>query len=144
MADRPVAFADLYASFDFVSAGAPSEHQAWLCRTTGTMHWYSEMTDLDEPLPVDIDDADHYLAIPHKKDLGLGKPLGLAFTRKYLPECFEQVRAIFARPGAYARFKDLLVARNRLAAWHEYEDAQSRYALRHWCADHGIALKSEL
>lgn len=140
MTDCPVTFTDLYASFAFVSAGVPGEHQAWLCRTTGHIHGYRKMIDLDTSLPVDIDDADHYRAIPHKKDLGLGKPLALAFTRQYLPECLEPVRAIFARPGADARFKDLLAARGRLATWHEYEEAQSRYALRQWCVDHGIAL----
>lgn len=136
-----VKFSEVRDAFDFVSFGQPMEHAAVLDRMTGAIYWQSDNADVSDELPDDIDDSDRYIAIPHKNDLDLGKPLALAFARKYLSEGFETVRAIFNHPGAYARFKELLAAQDQLAAWHAYEDAQSQYALRQWCADHGIALE---
>lgn len=141
MTNTPASFVELEEAFEFVSADAPFEHQAWLHRATGTVHWHSEDTAFDEPLPEDIDDnPDAYLAIPHKKDLGLGKPLPLEFTHEYLPDYFEQVQAIFSRPGAYARFKDLLLHQEQLDTWHAYEAEHCRQALREWCELNDIAL----
>ena len=41
---------------------------------------------MGEPLPEDIDDGERYVPLPHKNDLGLGKPLILRFTNEFLPE----------------------------------------------------------
>lgn len=38
---------DLALAFDFVSSGAPSEHQAFLCEDTGVIHLHSELGDVD-------------------------------------------------------------------------------------------------
>ena len=74
--------------------------------------WRSEASDLDElndELPDDIDDNEHYIVIPDKRDLGLGKPLVLEFAREFLPGDFDEVRYIFSRRGAYAKFRALLI-----------------------------------
>lgn len=104
------------------------------------MLWHSDEFDDFGPVPEDVDEEDRYVAIPDKHDLGLGKPLALEFARTHLPECFEQVYGIFSHRGAYARFKDLLDRRNSLDAWYQWEQEQTRQALREWCADNGITL----
>jgi len=69
------------------------------------------MDDRDE-WPDDADDEEKYLRIPHKKELDLGKPLVFDFVEEFLPDQFDNVRRIFKRKGAYARFKDLLQRKN--------------------------------
>ncbi|AWN17922.1 hypothetical protein SALB1_3730 [Salinisphaera sp. LB1] len=90
------------------------EHAAFLDRTTGAIYWQSDNADVSDELPEHIDDADRYITIPYKNDLGLGKPLAMAFARKYLPEGFEQVRAIFNQSDACAHFKALLIHQDGL------------------------------
>ena len=131
-------FSDIEFAFDFVSSGAPSEHSAFLCVETGVCHWHTELGDNEESLPDDIMDAEKYIEIPHKNDLGLGKPLALNFARRALPEDFEEVAGIFQRRGAYGRFKSLLERRGKLAEWYEFENESQREALRGWCEANGI------
>jgi len=51
--------------------GAPLAHKIlseieFPSRETGKIYWHSGLSDLDEELPEDIDDAEKYVAIPHK------------------------------------------------------------------------------
>lgn len=141
MSDQPaVKLGDLEDALMFVSSGDMFDNAAWLCRDTGEVIWHSDENDDIEPLPEDIDDEDRYVPIPDKHDLGLGKPLALEFARTHLPECFEEVREIFAHRGAYARFKDFLDQNNTLEAWHQWEQEKTQQALRQWCADNDIPL----
>lgn len=135
-----IKLADLEEVLLFTGAGGGFDNTAWVCRETGEVLWHSDDTDDFGPLPDDIDDAARYVAVPSPHDLGLGKPLALAFTRAHLPACYEQVREMFAHRGAYARFKDLLDHHHGLDAWHQWETEQTRQALRTWCADNGIKL----
>lgn len=135
----PVKLADLEEALLFTGAGG-FDTAAWVCRETGEVFWHSDDTDEFGPLPADIDDAERYVAVPDKHDLGLGKPLALAFARTHLPACEEQVREMFSHRGAYARFKNLLERHNSLDAWHQWKEAQTRQALRTWCATNGLAL----
>lgn len=134
----PVKLSDLEDALLFVDAGNGFDTAAWVCRETGAVLWHGGDSDDFEPLPADIDDADRYVAVPNKHDFGLGKPLALDFTRMHLPDCFEQVYAIFAHRGAYACFKDLLERHQSLDAWHQWEAEQTRQALREWCTDNGL------
>jgi len=136
-------FSDVRNAFDFVSLGRPLENEAHLDRETGTIYWQSDHADLSDTLPDDIGNAHRYVPIPHKTDLGLGKPLAIQFTTEYLPAQLVSVRELFSRPGAYARFKELLVQQEMLNAWHTYEQDSCDLALRQWCADHGVALQDE-
>ena len=111
-----------------------------MCRQTGAVLCHSDELDEFGPLPDNIDDADRYVPVPDQHELDLGKPLPLEFTREHLPDCYEQVREIFSHRGAYARFKDLLERHHSLDAWHQWEDEQTKQALRTWCADNGITL----
>lgn len=135
----PIKLADLEEALLFTGAGG-FDTAAWVCRATGAVFWHSDDTDDSDPLPADIDDAERYVAVPSPHDLGLGKPLALAFARTQLPACEEQVREMFAHRGAYARFKHLLDRHHSLDAWHQWEEAQTRQALRAWCAANGIPL----
>ncbi|MGH8190315.1 MAG: UPF0158 family protein [Rhodanobacteraceae bacterium] len=141
MTDQPaVKLADMEDAMMFVSSGEIFDNVAWLRRDTGEMIWHGGDSDDFEPLPEDIDEEDRYVAIPDKRDLGLGKPLALEFARSHLPECFEQVLGMFSHRGAYARFKVLLDRRESLDAWYQWEQEQTRQALREWCADNGVKL----
>jgi len=131
-------FSEIELAFDFVSSGAPTEHTAFLCIETGACHWHTELGDNEEPLPDDILDSAKYIEIPHKNDLGLGKPLALTFAAQVLPADYDEVAGIFQRRGAYGRFKDLLERREKLDGWYEFENASQREALREWCAANGI------
>lgn len=109
----PTTFAELQDAFEFVSAGAPGENEAYLDRQSGKIYWHSEYGDFDEELPDDLDD-EKYIAIPDKRELDLGKPLVSDFVRQFLPNDYDEVRRIFGRKGAYGRYKDLLVERHAL------------------------------
>ena len=130
-------FSDLESAFEYVSAGGPGMNYAFIERDTGVIHWHSEYGDNEHELPEDIAD-DRYLQIPHKKDLDLGKPLALRFAELHLPEQYSQVREIFSRSGAYARFKDLLEHDGKLNAWYTFEEQEFHAALRNWCLENGI------
>ena len=109
------------------------EHEAYLSKETGKIYWHSEFGDNFEELPDDIDDSNKYISIPHKNDLDLGNRLAFRFVEKSLPSESGRVRTIFARRGAYARFKGFLVDRGMLKQWHEFEAEAQEKALREWC-----------
>ena len=141
MSDHPpIKLDDLEYALLFVDGGSGFGNAAWVCLETGAVFCHSDETDDFEPLPEDIDDMDRYVAVPGKRDLGLGKPLALEFARTQLPACYEQVCAMFSHRGAYARFKDLLERHQSLDAWHQWEAEQTLQALRAWCADNGFTL----
>ncbi len=134
-------FSEIEDAFGFVSSGAPSEHAAYLSVATGKTYCHTEIGDNFEPLPDDIDEPGKYLAIPHKNDLGLGKPLALKFAARALPDDINEVAGIFQRRGAYGRFKGLLERRGKLDAWYEFESESQRKELRSWCAANDIELE---
>jgi hypothetical protein len=90
-------------------------------------------------LSADIDD-ERYVEIPHRNELGLGKPLVLDFVGQFLPDDYDEVRRIFSRKGAYARFKCLLARRNALQQWYDFSAKAEKAALREWCEESGIKL----
>ncbi len=140
----PISFQDILNAFEFVSmGGGPGEHQAVLCRQTGKIYWHSEYSDLDElndELPDDIEDDEKYIAIPDNRELGLGKPLVLAFAREFLPDDFDEVRYIFSKRGAYPKFRALLARRKAVDRWHDFEAKATERALRDWCELNAIAV----
>jgi len=99
---------ELELAFDFVSSSAPFTHSAYISRTTGEIFWQSDLIDEEEELPDDLGHPEHYIEIPHKSDLDLGKRLVLRFVARRLPKEYENVEDIFRRKGAYSRYKALL------------------------------------
>lgn len=132
-------FKDVEDAFFFVSSVPEYEHQAFLDRETGKIYWQSEMLDEFDELPEDIDD-DRYIAIPDKKELGLGKRLVLDFAVTHLPDEEGEIAAIFRRKGAYAGFKTLLDKKDALQKWYDFEAQAVEKALRLWCNENGIKL----
>lgn len=128
-----VSLKEIREAFEFVSAGGGDEHQAFLCKQSGKLYWHSELCDDLDILPDDIDDNEKFLQIPDKKELDLGKPLALEFTREFLPDDLDDVRQFFSGRGAYARFKDLLHRRGSLDQWYDFEAKAEERALREWC-----------
>jgi hypothetical protein len=106
----------------------------WLVKS-----YESELTD--EELPDDIENAEKYIAIPHKSDLDLGSRLAFRFANEFLPDAADAVHDIFRRKGAYGRFKDLLDSRDMLQQWYEYEEQSTNEALRNWCETNGIDIQ---
>jgi len=136
-----VDWTDLVHTFEYVSLGQPGEHEAVLCRQTGKFLWHTDLEDDIEAWPDDADDEEKYLAIPHKKELDLGKPLVLEFARQFLPDEFDEIRRMFDKRGAYARFKDLLQRKKVLDQWYNFEARAAEVALREWCQANGITIE---
>jgi hypothetical protein len=135
----PVSFQEILDAFEFVGFSGFGEHQAILDRRSGKIYWHSEFSDLDElnelndEMPDDVEDDEKYVAIPDKRELGLGKPLALDFAREFLPNDFDEVRYIFSKRGAYPKFRALLTRRSALDRWHDFESKATEQALREWC-----------
>ena len=136
-----ISFDDIENAFFFVSMDQMFMHNAYLCKETGEIFYTSEMGDSDE-LPEDIDDPQKYIAIPHKNELDLGKTLVLEFTSTHLPEELEKVYSIFRHKGAYSRYKDLLERNGVLDDWYKYENERRELALKKWCQENHIEIKS--
>jgi hypothetical protein len=135
-----ISFKEIQDAYDFVSFGEPSEQQAFLCKESGQIYWHSEDCDEFDELPDDIDDADKYIAIPHKLELGLGKRLVFAFASQFLPRDIDEIDRIFSKKGAYARFKALLARRGALDNWYDFEAKAEEKELREWCELNSIEL----
>jgi len=137
----PISFEDISIGFEFVGSGGPGANEAILCRRTGKIYLRSDLAGIDEisdELPEDFVDDENYIAIPDKRDLGLGKPLVLDFVSEFLPGDFDEVRYMFSKRGAYPKFKALLARRNAIDRWHDFENKATDKALRDWCEANSI------
>ncbi len=134
----PVSYNDLSMAFEFVSAGHAEEHQAFVCKETGKIYWHAETLEDLEELPDDLEENERYVRIPDKRDLDLGKRLVLDFAHEHLPSDVDEVRRIFSKKGAYARFKDLLQRKGALDQWHDFQAKAEERALREWCEVNSI------
>jgi hypothetical protein len=137
-----VTYSDLLEAFDWVSASAPGDNSAYICRATGRIYLASSLIELDEKLPEDIDDAARYLEVPHKYDFDLGKNLVFRFAEDHLPDDWEKIEGFFHRSGAYRKFKDLLDKRNALDGWYEYEAEAVEKELREWSRENELPLEN--
>lgn len=142
-APMPVSWTDLLIAFEFVSAGNAGMHQVFLSKQTGKLYWHSGSSDELDELPDDIDDDEKYVQLPDKRELDLGRALVFDFVRQFLPHDFSEVQRIFARRGAYAKFKDLLARRGALDQWYDFESKAEERALRSWCDLNSIEITDE-
>ena len=141
----PISFKELMETNELASMGSSAygEHHAYLCRESGKIYWHSEFSDLEElndELPEDIEDEDKYIQLPSKRELDLGVPLVMDFVRQVLPRDFDDVSDMFDRRGAYGRFKQLLTRRGALQQWYDFEQQATERALREWCELNSIVL----
>jgi hypothetical protein len=128
---------ELQHTVEFVSMG----NEAVLCRKTGKILWHTDLDEDIEAWPDDADDEEKYLVIPDKKELDLGKALVLEFARECLPGEFDEIRRIFSKRGAYAQFRSLLLRRNALDRWYDFENKATERALREWCEANGLTTR---
>jgi hypothetical protein len=140
----PVSIGDISEAFEFANtSGGMGEFAAFVCKRTGKIYYQTDFPDaaeMSDELPDDVDDEEKYVALPDKRELGLGKPLVLDFTRQFLPDDFDDVRDFFSRRGAYPKFKALLARRGAINDWHAFEAKATEQALRDWCALHSIEI----
>ena len=138
----PVSIGDITEAFEFANTGVTmGEFLAFVCKQTGRIHYHNDFPDaaeFNDELPDDIDDEEKYVALPDKRELGLGQPLVLDFVRQFLPDDFDDVRYFFNRRGAYPKFKALLARRGAIDRWHAFEAKATEQALRDWCTLHSI------
>ena len=127
-------------AFLFVSSAAPFEHSAVVHRITGETFFASAYTG-DSDFPDDVDDNYDYIAIPHRNDLDLGKPLVMEFVLSHCPELSDRVVVIFSRRGAYGRYKELLAEKDLLEKWYAFENARTKEALLEWCVENGLIIE---
>lgn len=130
---------DIEDAYLFVSMGPEFSNQAILCKETGEIYYASEYGDENE-IPEDAYENDECIEIPGKNALDLGNYMVFEFVEENLPEMYEQVRQIFRKRGAYARYKDLLDEKGLLQRWYDFENDRQTQALREWCADNEIEL----
>ncbi len=136
-----VSFSQLLDAFEWVSVVGHFENLAYLSRESGKIWLVSDFDDAGDEPPEDVDDETSYLMVPSKKELDLGRSLALEFIEQELPDCSREVRGFFARPGAYAKFKNLLAKRGALEAWYAYEASGVERALRAWAAENDVELE---
>lgn len=135
-----VLLSDLLDAFEFANAGAPYESSAFINLDTGAIHYTSDMIELEEELPEDLETSDRYLALPYKNELDLGRELALSFVEQELPNEYERAVGFFRSKGAYGRFKNLLESRGVIEKWYAFEAQTTEARLREWCQEHGIQL----
>jgi len=135
-------YASIEDAFLFVSSAAPFEHSAVIHRITGET-FFASAYSVDSEFPDDVEDSDDYIAIPHRNDLELGKPLVIEFVRNHCPEQTNRVVAIFSRRGAYGRYKELLAEKDLLEEWYAFENARTREALLEWCVGNGLVIETD-
>jgi len=135
-------FDEIHDAFFYVSSAEYGMHKAFLCLDNGEIYFRSEW---DDPKDEDEDEfeCDHFIEIPHKNDLNLGQALVIEFAEEHLPGDLGLVQRLFARRGAYRRFKELLEERGLLQTWYDYENTSQKEALREWIQENGIELESQ-
>lgn len=91
----PIKYREVLDAYLFVSAGMQSEHQAFICKTTGTIYYSSDAIDEEEELPDDLETSDTYVSVPHRNELDLGRDLVFSFVGHELPDERDTVRGMF-------------------------------------------------
>ena len=134
-------FDEIHDAFLFVNSDRYGMNRAVLCQDNGEIYYHSEDGVFDE-LDEDEFDCDNFVVIPHKNDLDLGQSLVFEFVEQQMPNDFDRVQEIFSNSRAYRRFKDLLEHRDLLEKWYDFESHREVEALREWCRENAIELKS--
>ena len=132
-------FTDIDLAFEFVSSGHLTENIAIICKEAGEILYRSESSDDDE-IPEYLFEREDCIEIPHKNDLNLGRNLVFEFVEQNIPDDLDQVRKIFRKRGAYARYKDFLEERGSLQKWYDFENTRQEKTLREWCEENSIML----
>jgi hypothetical protein len=134
-----VDYDELEAALHYTST-YDDDQRALVSRTSGEV-FHTGIYGAEGDLPANVGDSAAYVAVPHRHDLDLGRPLVRRFGIECLPPALaNQVEGLFRRAGAYGRFKDLLQRHGQLEAWFAFEDEATERALRGWCDEVGLVL----
>lgn len=140
-----IEFEDILDGYEYSNVDPYLGSYAWIDLKTGRVHFHSDSNPDADDFNDEFGDMEHYdeenvLAIPNRYDLDLGKELVFDFMSEKMPQDYNRVQDIFSYRGAYARFKDFLHERGMLQEWYNYEDEQTRAALRRWCEDNNLEI----
>ena len=114
--------------------------EAWVSLETGHVHIRSDLVGELEALPDNIGEEGHYIPVPGQRALELGRALVIDFVQHHMPSDEDEVRQIFRRVGAYARFSALVDKRGLRDRWHAFREQRTLDAMRAWCEDNGLTL----
>ena len=131
-------YSDLELAFEFVSSGYEFEYSAYLDKESGAIYYDSDASE--DELPEDLFENEKYIAIPSKRDFGLGKPLAIEYAQNNLPEELDLVHSFFRSKGAYSNFKSLLENKDQLEKWYSFEQEAMKKAILEWCAENEISI----
>ena len=140
-----IALDELIQALDWVSDLSASENMAFVCRETGRVFMTSDEdfgVEFEPDLPPDLEDVSKYAIVPSRQDLRLGRRLAARFVQASLPARLDETFAMFAAPGAYARFKEMLESERALEAWYAFEAEAVERALREWAESEALAVSS--
>lgn len=126
-------------AFNYISEGQPGDRRAMVHRGTGKVFLESVKSEFDR-IPPEFDNDSDYLLIPSRQDLDPGKGLILEFFNTHAQSEVPQVKAIFARSGAFRNVKALMRSLQLLDFWHLYQEQRIEQLLRKWCQDNGLSL----
>ncbi|HTW72663.1 MAG TPA: UPF0158 family protein [Acetobacteraceae bacterium] len=155
MEERKIVLVDreeLEEAFEFVSFGGDhGGHRAWISMATGKITFYSDdLGNLDAGADDDADEEEEddedesgTIAIPGKKELGLGSSLVMRFAREVMPDDYGTIARFFDRRGAYARLKDFLQRRDMLQRWYDFEEQATKQAILEWCKENDVGFRDE-
>jgi hypothetical protein len=127
----------------FLWADSADERSAFVTHATGAVHLVGgDMDPVDQmdPVPDELDDDALHVEVPDKRDLDLGQRLAMRFMEDVLPARIDEARAALHRRGGWRAFKDLLDRAGQLQAWHDFENAATRSALRDWAEFEGFTV----
>lgn len=133
-----VNYDELRNAFEFVSSSSSGSQYAYICKVTGLIYWVSNIIELEEVVPDDLETSDHYICVPHKNDLKLGQSLAMSFIGQEMSHDYNFAASLFRKRGAYRRFKELLQSAGLLEKWFAFEASASEAALLDWCKDNDI------
>ncbi|UTZ27762.1 hypothetical protein HB761_13980 [Vibrio campbellii] len=127
---------DLELAMEFVSVGLSFGAEAYFNTKSGKIHYIGD--GVEEVVPDDIEDSEHYLCIPNKRDLGLGRTTVLEFVSQELPSEYELISDYFSRKGAFSKFKHHIEKIGVIEQWYQFESLATRQALKDWCDENLI------
>jgi len=134
-----VKYGDVEDAFFYVGSAPRFMNSALLDKSTGQIHYRSEMSGNDE-IPEELWESGSGVEIPHKNDLDLGSSLVFEFAESQMPDDSDHVRDMFRKKGAYSTYKEFLESRGLIQKWYEFEKEAQERAIRDWCKEHGIEL----
>ena len=127
---------DLEMAMEFVSSGQGFGAEAYLNVQSGQIYYIGD--GVEEVVPDDINDSDHYLYIPSKSDLDLGRTSVLEFVSQELPSEYDLIFDYFRRKGAFSKFRHRLDQIGATDKWYVFQDLAIKQALRDWCDENSV------